>query len=212
MDEVQTIKARYSKRRATYQDVLDAPPHLVAELIDGELYTFPRPAPPNAVAQAMLLTIINNSFHGNGAGGWWIMTEPQLRLGENSLVPDIAGWRKTRMPKPPKTAYFEMAPDWLCEILSPSTRKIDLFRKVPIYAREAVSHLWILEPVALTVDAYNLCGGKWLPIDSQSGYATVSLPPFEAISFGLGNLWIDDESESKTVHKAVAGSDRAASP
>ncbi len=110
----------------------------------------------------------------------------------------------------PKTIFFELAPDWLCEILSPSTRKIDLDHKVPIYAWESVPHLWIVDPLARTLDAYSLCGGKRVLIDQQSGYTTVSLPPFEEISFDLEDLWIEDDWDSKSVHKAVAGSDLAA--
>ncbi len=189
---------------------------MVAEIIDGKLHTLPRPSPLHAIAYSRLGGKINRSFDfgcgGNGPGGWWIINEPELHLGKDILVPDIAGWRQARMPKAPKTAFFSLAPDWVCEVLSPSTRKIDLLHKKPIYTREAVSHLWFVDPDAQTFEAFVLCDGNWALIDQLFGHATVSLPPFEAISFNLGDLWIDDEWDSKTVHKATSGSDLAASP
>ena len=120
-----------STRRVTYQDVLDAPAHLVAEIIDGALYTHPRPAPVHTVASSVLGGELGPPFHRGrgGPGGWWILDEPELHLGEDVLVPDLAGWRRERMPELPGTAYFTLAPDWVCEVLSSSTRKVDLHEK-----------------------------------------------------------------------------------
>ncbi len=211
MDESQTAISQNSEPRATYQDVLDAPPNMVAELIDGKLYTLPRPSFAHCLAHSVLFGKTHTSFHSGGPDGWWILTEPELHLGKDVLVPDIAGWRRGRMPEAPKTKHVNLAPDWLCEVLSPSTRKVDLLRKRPIYAREAVPYLWFVDPGVRTLEAYRLCGSEWVLIDSQSGYVTVSQPPFETMSFDLGELWIDDEWASKTVHKAAAGADQAAS-
>ena len=120
-------------RRATYQDVLDAPAHLVAEIIDGTLYTHPRPAPRHAVASTVLGGELGPPFHRGqgGPGGWWIIFEPELHLEEGILVPDLAGWRRERMPELPESAYFTLAPDWACEVLSASTRKLELGRGDP---------------------------------------------------------------------------------
>ena len=117
-----------SRGRATYQDVIDAPAHQVAEIVDGTLYTHPRPAPPHAIASSVLGGELNPPFHRGrgGPGGWWILNEPELHLGEDLLVPDLAGWRRERMLEPPDTAYFPLAPDWACEVLSASTRRLDL--------------------------------------------------------------------------------------
>ena len=125
-----------SPHRATYQDVLDAPAHLVAEIIDGTLHTHPRPAPRHATASTRLTIEIGGPFDRGrgGPGGWRILDEPELHLGEEILVPDLAGWRRERMPELPDTAYFTLAPDWVCEVLSASTRKVDLQEKRPIYA------------------------------------------------------------------------------
>ena len=126
--------------RATYQDVLDAPAHRVAEIVDGTLYTHPRPAMPRALASSSLGTDLSNPFQfgRGGPGGWWIIDEPELHLGEDILVPDLAGWRRERMSDYPDTAFVTLAPDWACEVLSASTRKLDLHGKRPVYAREGI--------------------------------------------------------------------------
>ena len=137
-----------ARRRATYQDVLDAPAHLVAEIVAGTLYTHPRPAPPHTRASSVLGGKIGTpfDFDAGGPGGWWILDEPELHLGDDILVPDLAGWRRERMPELPDTPYFTLAPDWACEVLSASTRRMDLQGKRPIYAREGVGYLVARRP------------------------------------------------------------------
>ena len=177
--------------RATYQDVLDAPEHVVAEIIDGTLHTHPRPAPRHALASSVLTGRLGPPFHrgDGGPGGWWILTEPELHLGEEILVPDLAGWQRERMPELPDTAYFTLAPDWTCEVLSASTRKLDLVRKRPIYAREGVPHLWLVDPEERILEAFELHEGQWVLIASVQDDDPVSIRPFEAIAFSLGELW-----------------------
>ena len=184
--------------RATYQDVLNAPPHKVAEVIEGTLYLNPRPAPGHVWASSILGECIGPPFnrgHG-GPGGWRIMDEPELHLGEDILVPDLAGWRRERMPKLPKEAYFTLAPDWICEILSPSTKALDQSMKRTIYAREGVGHLWFIDPDVRTLEAFELRDGQWLLLETLTENEAVSLPPFEAISFSLGDLWSDSDENS----------------
>ena len=178
-------------RRATYQDVLDAPEHRVAEIVDGTLYTHPRPASPHALASSSLQGDLSSAFQfgRGGPGGWWIIFEPELHLAEDILVPDLAGWRRERMPDYPDTAYFTLAPDWVCEVLSPSTRKYDLCAKRPIYAREGVAHLWLVEPVARTLEAFELRDGQWVLIATVADADPVCIRPFDAITFSLGDLW-----------------------
>ena len=202
MSKLHTTRSETDARRATYQDVLDAPPYKVAEVVDGTLYIFDRPAAPHALAASVLGGIISPPFyHGRGGpGGWWIIDEPELHLGEDIVVPDIAGWRRERMPVYPDTAYFTLAPDWVCEVLSPSTRKLDLGGKSAVYARAGVSYIWFVDPIARSLEANVLRGGKWVESAMLYDDATVSLPPFEAISFNLGDLW-----PPPTVHKAVPG-------
>ena len=202
MSKLHTTRSETGSRRATYQDVLDAPPNKVAEVVDGALYIFNRPAAPHALASSKLGNAIGPHFDNGrgGPGGWWIIDEPELHLGEDIVVPDIAGWRRERMPVYPDTAYFTLAPDWVCEVLSPSTRKLDLGGKSAVYARAGVGHIWFIDPIARSLEAKVLRGGKWVEIATLHDDATVSLPPFEAISFSLGDLW-----PSPTIHKAVPG-------
>ncbi|MBC6442649.1 MAG: Uma2 family endonuclease [Rhodobacteraceae bacterium] len=177
-----------------YQDVLDAPPHMVAQIIEGTLHTQPRPAPPHALASSGLGYEVTGPFGRGigGPGGWWILDEPELHLGADILVPDLAGWRRKNMPRFPKTAFFTTPPDWVCEVLSPATKHIDLGPKRDIYAREGVSHIWFLDPDARTLDAFRLHTRQWHPIAALAGEADVSVPPFQAISFTLADLWIPE--------------------
>ena len=182
---------RDSTRRATYQDVLDAPAHQVAEIVGGTLYTQPRPAPPHAVASSYLGGELTGPFGKGrgGPGGWWIIDEPELHFGEDVLVPDLAGWRRERMAELPETAYFTLAPDWVCEVLSASTRRLDLHEKRPIYAREGVPHLWLVDPTDHTLEAFELHEQQWLLIASAKDNEPVGIRPFDAITFSLGDLW-----------------------
>ena len=177
--------------RATYQDVLDAPAHRVAEIVDGTLHTQPRPAMPHALASSRLGGELTGPFDRGrgGPGGWWIIDEPELHFGEDVLVPDLAGWRRDRMPDFPDAAYVTLAPDWVCEVLSPSTRKLDLHGKRPIYAREGVGHLWLLDPADRTLEAFEMREGHWLLIATAKDADPVRIRPFDAITFSLGDLW-----------------------
>ena len=176
---------------ATYQDVLDAPPNMVAEVVYGALYTHPRPAMPHARASSGLGAKLCDPFdYGRGGpGGWWIVDEPEIHLGDDIVVPDLAGWRREHMPEFPETAYCTVAPDWVCEVLSPSTRALDQGAKQAIYAREGVAHLWFVDPDERSLEAFGLREGNWVLRKRLTGDAPVSLPPFDAITFSLGDLW-----------------------
>lgn len=180
-------------RPPTYQDVLDAPEHMVAEIVQGALSLHPRPAPRHAVASSALGAEIGASFgRGRGGpGGWWILMEPELHLGDDVLVPDLAGWRRERMPAIPDLAWFDLAPDWVCEVLSPSTRRLDLTGKRDAYGREGVRHLWFVDPLARTLEAFELREGSWVLLAALKDDEPVRLVPFDAIEFPLGALWPD---------------------
>jgi Uma2 family endonuclease len=184
-------RAPVSYAPATYADVLAAPETMVAELIDGRLYLQPRPASPHAYAGSALGVELGGPFQKGrgGPGGWWIVDEPELHFGPQVLVPDLAGWRRERMPVYPSVAFFDLAPDWVCEILSPSTRRIDLGRKRDIYAEHGVGHLWLIDPEARTLEAFALTGGRWLLLATVEAADPVSLAPFDAITFSLAELW-----------------------
>ena len=179
---------------ATYQDVLDAPPTMVAQLIRGALHLHPRPASPHARAGSVLGGKIGGpfDFDDDGPGGWWIVFEPELHLGEDILVPDLAGWRRARMPRFPRVAYFTDGPDWVCEILSPSTRALDLGPKREIYRAHGVGHLWLVDPDARTLEVFEAHPHGWLLRQTLAGEAELRVPPFEAVGFPLAALWLDD--------------------
>ena len=178
-------------RPATYDDLVKLPDNLVAEIIDGELHASPRPAPAHAVAGSNLGGWLVPPFHGGrgGPGGWWILDEPELHLGKDVLVPDLAGWRRERMPSRPETAYFPLAPDWVCEVLSPSTAQIDRARKLAIYARERVTHAWLVDPLAQTLEVFQLEGGRWVLLGTHAGQEVVRAQPFDDIEIELASLW-----------------------
>src|SRR5687768_14890414 len=156
--------ARSIRRAATYEDLLRVPDHLVAEIVDGELITSPRPGVPHAVAASALGGGLFGPFQRGrgGPGGWWILDEPELHLGEDVLVPDLAGWRRERMPGIPKGVAFSVAPDWVCEVLSPSTRKLDRTTKRERYRIAGVAHLWLVDAEERTLEAFALAGGAWV--------------------------------------------------
>lgn len=178
---------------ASYEDLFDLPEYIVGEIINGRLVTHPRPAPKHAVAYSVLGGELQGPFDRGrgGPGGWWILDEPEIHLMGGILVPDIAGWRRERMPRLPETAWFDLAPDWLCEILSPSTARVDRAEKLPIYARWGVPHVWLVDPDLRTLEAYENQSGRWVLLATLKDDEAVSLPPFDAISFSLGGLWAD---------------------
>lgn len=176
---------------ATYDDLLKVPDHLVAEIIDGELFTSPRPAPRHADASSGLSGLLRGPFDRGrgGPGGWRILAEPELHLGPQIVVPDIAGWRRERLPSLPQEAFFSVSPDWICEVVSPSTAALDRVKKLAIYARENVSHAWIVDPLAQTLEVMRLDRGRWAIVGTWAGDATVRAEPFDAIDCDLTLLW-----------------------
>lgn len=180
-----------AKKRATYADLEAVHPHLVAEIIDGILRTHPRPSPRHGVAASMLGYELIGPFHKGvgGLGGWLFVGEPESHLREHVLVPDIAGWRLERMPVLPEKAFFEIAPDWVCEVLSASTETRDRTVKMRIYAEAGVGHVWIVDPRQQLLEAFSLHDGRWLLEGTWSSDDVLRAAPFEAVSFSLANLW-----------------------
>lgn len=178
-------------RPATYADLEAVPPHLVAEILFGALVTHPRPAPGHGATAGSLNIEIGGPFQKGrgGPGGWVFIPEPELHLGPHVVVPDLAGWRTDRLPYIPKTAYIEISPDWVCEVLSPSTENIDRGPKRRVYSSYQISHMWLLDPVARRLEAYELHGGQWLLNETFDGDDSVAAPPFAAVPFPLKALW-----------------------
>lgn len=181
-------------RRATFEDLEGVPENLVGEILDGELVVSPRPAPPHARAATAIGSVVFDRFDGprgdlRSPGGWCILIEPELHLRDDALVPDVAGWRHERMPALPDAAAFSLAPDWVCEVASPSTTAIDRARKMPIYARARVGHLWIVDPIVRTLEVYRLEAGAWVVVSTFTGDALVRPEPFAAVEIDLRRWW-----------------------
>jgi Uma2 family endonuclease len=185
------------KREATYEDLLALPENRVGQIIAGELIASPRPANDHAVASSTLGSELLGPFQRGrgGPGGWWIVDEPELHLDEDVLVPDLAGWRRTSLPVVPRKPFFTLAPNWVCEVLSPSSVGIDRVRKKHIYAREGVEFVWILDPVGRTLEAFQLREGRWLELGSWGDDDRVRVAPFDAIELELSALWLPEASE-----------------
>ncbi|PTL81451.1 Uma2 family endonuclease [Vitiosangium sp. GDMCC 1.1324] len=181
-----------SRRDALYAELEKLSPNVTGEIVGGELYVSPRPRPRHARATVRLAQILepfDRDSGGEGPGGWVILFEPELHLGNEVLVPDLAAWRRERMPVLPEEVGIELAPDWVCEVLSPSTAALDRGRKMGSYAREGVKHLWLVDPVSRSLEVYRLESGRWLLTGTHVGEVTVRAEPFEALALELGALW-----------------------
>ena len=183
------------KKKATYEDILQLPSHQLGEILDGDLVVSPRPSPRHAHASLQIGGDLGPSFgrpggRGRGGpGGWWILFEPEVHLRSDILVPDIVGWRRERLPALPEEAAFSMAPDWVCEVISPSTAASDRVQKLRIYAREGVAHVWLVDPLATTLEIYRLEDERWVLVSSHAGDATVRAEPFDDIELALRDWW-----------------------
>ena len=182
-----------AKKPATYDDLIALPENVIGEILDGELHVQPRPAFLHAGSASNLGSILGMpfGFGRGGPGGWILLDEPELHLGRGPdvLVPDLAGWRRERMPERPDVPFVTLAPDWVCEILSPSTMRVDRTKKLEIYARERVAHAWLIDPSATTLEVYRLAGANWMLVACFGGDAVVRAEPFDAIELELGLLF-----------------------
>ncbi len=176
---------------ATYADLEALPPHVTGQLIDGTLYAHARPASPHVLASSVLVSDLVGPFDRGreGPGGWLILFGPELHFGRNVLVPDLAGWRRERMPEMPRAPYFELAPDWVCEVLSPSTAGLDRVKKLAVYLKEGVTHLWFVDPDGKTLEVYRKEGERYAVAATFEGDDGIRAEPFDAIELELGALW-----------------------
>lgn len=190
------------RARATYEDVENVPEGKVAELIDGELIVSPRPGGPHTKAASTLGVLVGGPFGLGigGPGGWHILDEPELHLGRpdapDVLVPDLAGWRLHRMPQVPVGAHFKLAPDWVCEVLSEATEAVDRYRKLPLYRREGVGHVWLVSPKNRSLEVLRLTDQGWLLVAQHEGNVTVRAEPFDAVELTLAPLWLPPAAAS----------------
>jgi Uma2 family endonuclease len=176
-----------------YERLLALPDHLTGEILNGHLHTQPRPSGRHGLAERGLNIDIGGPFDfgRGGPGGWWIIPEPEVHFVRDVevAVPDLAGWRRERMPSVPEDQRFEVVPDWVCEILSPSTSKKDRVIKLPLYARYSVAYAWLVDPLGRTLEAFELRDKLWALIATHQDEALVRVPPFDAIELPLNDLW-----------------------
>ena len=186
-----SLPAKKAAPSATYADLVALPENLVGEILAGELVVSPRPAPRHARAASSAGGLLSGPFDfgRGGPGGWWILDEPELHLGADVVVPDLGGWRRSRMPALPEAAFFELAPDWVCEVLSPSTQRYDRVQKLAIYARVRVAHYWLIDPTARTLEVLRLDGEGYRIVGTHVDDAKVRAEPFDAVELELGLLW-----------------------
>jgi Uma2 family endonuclease len=196
--------AEVATRPATYSDLEAVPENLVAEIIDGALETHPRPRPRHARAANRLSRQLTNRFEEGegGPGGWIFIIEPELHLGRHVVVPDLAGWRAERLAAEPEHAFIDIAPDWVCEVLSPATGRLDRGPKRRIYAEAGIPHFSLLEPTEGTLEAFALSGRQWLLLTTIQRGEQISIAPFAAVSFPLDDLFPFDVPPSSSSPEA----------
>ncbi len=180
-----------AKKLATYEDLFELPPNVVGQIVFGTLHAHPRPAVPHALAASALGEELGPPFKRGrgGPGGWLILDEPELHLGDDILVPDLAGWRRARLPEAPRGPFFTLAPDWACEVLSPSTSALDRGDKLKVYARESIPNVWLVDPAGKTLEVLQLDGATYRILDVHTGDGKVRAIPFDAIELDLSILW-----------------------
>jgi Uma2 family endonuclease len=183
--------ARHLQGPATLADLEALPETLVGEIIDGTLYTHARPRPDHSDLEGALIEVLRGPFHRGrgGPGGWWIMVEPGVQVdGSPEFNPDLAGWHRERVATLPADRWT-IAPDWACEILSPTTRAYDQRIKRPFYARIGIRHLWFIDMEARTLTVSELSNGRWVEVGVYGEDDIIRAVPFDAIELKLGELW-----------------------
>jgi len=184
-----------NRQPATYEDLCALPEPLVGEILDGELVASPRPTPIHLRAETVLTSLLGPPFDLaiGGPGGWWIVTEPEIHLGQHGqidvVVPDVASWRRSHLPAVPRESHYRTSPDWICEVLSEQSVKRDRVTKLNLYRRHAVPFYWLIDPVARTLEVLRLEGDRWILDGAFAEADAVSAAPFTDITFNLAHLW-----------------------
>jgi Uma2 family endonuclease len=185
-------------RPEVVEGYLRAPEHMTAEILDGELFLMSRPRRQHTRGSSRLGVLLGGPFDlgVGGPGGWMLLDEPELHLGPlpDIVVPDLAGWRRERVPGDflalDAPAHIELPPDWVCEVLSASTEALDRGKKVRLWRRELVGHVWLLSPERRTLEVYALgAQGLYTLVDTYEGNARVRAEPFDAVELDLAALW-----------------------
>ena len=175
---------------ATYADIEALPPNVVGEILFGRLVTHPRPTRRHGGAASILGVLLGGPYQlgVGGPGGWIFVDEPELHLGDDIVVPDIAGWRVERVTEPAEQAHFEVPPDWVCELMSPRTEAHDRGEKRRIYASNGVAHLWYFDPRVPLMEIFERQDMNWLLLDTIKEDGEINAPPFPELTFALDLL------------------------
>ncbi len=182
-----------AEKKAVYADLQYIPENTTGQILNGELVVTPRPATNHSLAGIALSGKLVPPYHfgKGGPGGWVILYENEIMLGENLVVPDFSGWRKVRFPGLPDVNWISVPPDWVCEILSPSTARLDRVQKMPIYARHGVQFIWLIDPFSKTLEVFGLDAGKWVMLAAFGENDKVRAEPFVEIEIDLGDFWME---------------------
>ncbi|MEW6221341.1 MAG: Uma2 family endonuclease [Thermodesulfobacteriota bacterium] len=185
--------AEPARRAATYQDLYRLPEGMTGEIVNGELVATPRPSRLHTFTASALGAKISGPYlfgEGGGPGGWIILDEPEIAFGSDLLVPDLAGWGQERFPVTESHNWIGVPPDWVCEILSPASVRTDKTGKMPVYAQHGVHHLWLIDPLAMTLDVFRLEAGRWTVVGLFAGSDQVRAEPFPELALDLASLWL----------------------
>lgn len=195
-----TAMATPAPKLATYAD-LDALGDVRAEIVAGEVVLSPSPLAGHSAVQRSVSSFIGGPFHDDdgrgGPGGWWILVEMDVALGKHDVVrPDLSGWRREKLPRPAAKRPIDVVPDWVCEVISPSTAAHDRVRKRALYARSGIAHYWLIDPEARILEALALRDGAWIEVGVHDDTASARIAPFEAVELEVGRLFLPRDSES----------------
>jgi Uma2 family endonuclease len=182
-----------ARKLPTLEDLESLPPGMKGEIIEGVLYTMTRPRASHQRALRTIGSRLGDPFDDGkgGPGGWWILPEPGIELPDTpEISPDLAGWRRDRMPTLPEEEPIRIPPDWVCEILSPSTRRHDLLIKKPYYARVGILHHWLVDREARTLTSYRLEAGHWVELGVYGDDCEARIEPFDAVPLDVAGFWV----------------------
>lgn len=183
-----------AQKEATYSDLCNIPDNMTGEIIDGELILTPRPSRKHGFTATVLGSRITPPYsfgEGGGPGGWIFIIEPEIRLGKDIVVPDLAGWREERFPESEDHNWISVAPDWVCEVLSPDTARTDRIKKMHAFAGSLVRYAWLIDPALMTLEVFRLESGRWSLLDAWSENDKVRAEPFQELELDLANLWLE---------------------
>jgi Uma2 family endonuclease len=183
-----------AKKKATYDDLYSIPEDMTGQIIDGELIVTPRPSLEHSLASSCLgAELVPPYYHGRsgGPGGWVILDEPEIKFAESILVPDLVGWRKERFAGLKQANWISIVPDWICEVLSPGTLRLDRVKKMALYGQHGVQHSWLIDPLAKTLEIFRLESGRWVLLGAFSEGDRVRAEPFQEIEIDLSVLWLE---------------------